>query len=132
MDCNGVIGAGFRALVTINNTEIVFPLAIESHTNGHGSIEVVPNAYENDVVTFRVIPKNNYKISSIKVISKTGEVITFTEEDIIENADGTISINNFTMPAEDVTIEAVFSYEVMNPKTKDTVPYIGLMILLLI
>ena len=131
-DCDGVIGAGIRPLVTINNTEIVFPLAIESHTNGHGSIEVVPNAYENDVVTFRVIPKNNYKISSIKVISKTGEVITFTEEDIIENKDGTISINNFTMPAEDVTIEAVFSYEVINPKTKDTVPYIGLMIILLI
>ena len=127
-----IVGAGTRPIVTINTSEVVLPFVIESHTDGNGNIEVVSGAYENDVVTFRVIPKSDYKILSVRVIGKNGETITFTEEDLIENADGTISINNFRMPGEDVRIEATFTTGIIvNPKTGETIPYMLMFMLML-
>ena len=125
------IGNGVRPMVTIASSNIIDPFSITTETDGNGSIDVANLAYENDVITFRVTPKTGYKISKIKVTTKTGEVITFTEDDIVENEDGTVSINSFTMPAEDVTIEAIFSYELINPKTGQTIPYTTMIILML-
>ena len=106
--------------------------SIDVQTNVNGSIEVVPSALENDIVTFRIIPKENYKLSTIKIITESGREISFTEEDLIVNEDGTISINKFTMPAENVRIEAVFSFELINPKTGFYIPYVEMILLLLI
>ena len=134
------IGNGVRPLVTLPKSSINIPAGepetgnatvvdniynIASETDGKGSIEVVKTAHSGDKISFRVAPQPNYKISSLTIFDKAGNSITFSEDQIINNNDGTISINSFTMPSDDVRIIAKFESIIagaieevlINPKT---------------
>ena len=94
------IGHGVRPMVTLSASNIKLPFIIQTQTDGNGNIEVVPSAYENETITFKVTPKPNYKLTSVKVTDTNGNTITYQEEDIINNKDNTITINKFTMPSD--------------------------------
>ena len=111
------IGNGLRPLVTIAKSEVAYK--INTKTDGHGSIEVVKTAYGNDKITFRVNAEKGYKLSKLIVTTDSGETVVFNEGNIITNKNGTVSISNnaFTMPFENVTIEAEFRRDLENPET---------------
>ena len=108
------LGCGIRPVITIPN-ELQY--MIKTKIDGNGTIEVVENALGGEKVTFKTTAKKGYKITKLIVITASGEKVEFTEGEIIYNKDGTISIdkNKFTMPYENVTIEAKWS--IINPKT---------------
>lgn len=128
-DCQ-IVGAGTRPVVTIKNENIIYPYNIEKKTDGNGSIEVVKSAYADEVITFRVTPKKDFKLVELKITDTSGKTVSFKEDQIIKNSDGTISINSFTMPSSDVLIEAVFKTTITNPDTGVNYPLLGIIILL--
>ena len=123
--CGSIIelGCGIRPVVTISNKLIAYNIEIES--DGNGDIECVDKSSGGEEIIFKTIPKVGYKIKSLIVKSSSGEEITFTEEEIEKNDDGTISLsaNKFTMPFEDVIIKANWEKDnfitnvIVNPKT---------------
>ena len=84
------------------------------------------------MLNFKVNTKKGYKLSSIVVRTDSGEVVEFSEGEIIKNADGTYTIdkNKFKMPFENVVIEGKFvSTNILaNPKT---ISGIGIVVLVL-
>ena len=125
------IGHGVRPMVTLSASNIKLPFIIQTQTDGNGNIEVVPSAYENETITFKVTPKPNYKLTSVKVTDTNGNTITYQEEDIINNKDNTITINKFTMPSDNVIINAIFKYDIVNPKTGYMFPILLLVLLII-
>ena len=94
------------------------------------------NSIGGEEIKFKVTTdKKGYKIGSIKIRTDSGEEVEFSEEEITKNEDGTISISNnkFTMPFENVTIEARWEAESIleNPKTVSTIGIVALMITLI-
>ena len=77
----------------------------------------------NDRITFRVNADKGYKLSSLIVTTDSNEKVVFDEGKIIYNKDGTVSVSNnaFTMPFDNVTIEAQFRLDIKNPKTGMTI-----------
>ena len=123
------IGNGVRPLVTVNAENVLFK--IQTITDGNGTIEVVDRAVGNDTIQFRVTSKKGYKLSSLIIHSDSGETVIFNEGSIVNNPDGTVSIdrNVFTMPFENVTIEARWS--ITNPYTsRGNLIYIAIGVLL--
>ena len=124
------VGTGIRPVLTIPNSELEF--LIKTKTDGNGSIEVVENALGGESIQFKVNTKKGYKLSSIVVRTDSGEVVEFSEGEIIKNADGTYTIdkNKFKMPFENVVIEGKFvSTNILaNPKT---ISGIGIVVLVL-
>ncbi|MBQ6539251.1 MAG: hypothetical protein IJL76_03120 [Bacilli bacterium] len=115
------IGNGLRPLVTISNKDVKFK--IKTLTDGHGTIEVVDTALGGDSIKFRVNAARGYELQSLIVKSDDGKSIEFRRGQMIKNNDGTISIdkNNFTMPYENVTIQARWATVINNnPKTGTT------------
>ena len=110
------LGAGIRPVVTIPN-ELQY--LIQTKTDGNGTIEVVDTALGNETIQFKATSKKGYKLKSIVITTDSGEKVEFKEGDIIKNDDGTYSIDKsvFTMPFENVTIEAKWLLDIMNPKT---------------
>jgi len=102
------IGNGLRPVVTINSENIKY--LIETETNGYGTIEAVDSAFGGDEITFRVSNRSGYRLRSITVTDETGGEVTFDEEDITNNDDGTVTIvtGKFTMPESNVKIRAEF------------------------
>ena len=115
------IGNGIRPLVTI--TKDNFKYKIKTKTDGKGTIEVIDTAHGGETITFRVTNKKGYKLSSLTIITDSGEKVTFNEDDIKKNTDGTItiSINSFTMPYENITIQARWTSTIKNPVTKTAI-----------
>ena len=113
---------------------ITDPYNITTETDGHGSIEVVPTAYANDRIVFTVTPLAGYKIGKITITDKNGNSITFTEENITQDENGTVTIhaNGFTMPASDVTIRVGFEKTLVNPKTGVSSPLLALFVFLML
>lgn len=111
------IGTGIRPVITIPANELQY--LIQTKTDGNGTIEVVENALGNETIQFKATSKKGYKLKSIVITTDSGEKVEFKEGDIIKNDDGTYSIDKsvFTMPFENVTIEAKWSLDIMNPKT---------------
>ena len=111
------IGNGVRPLVTISSSEIQF--LIRTKTDGHGTIEVVDHSLGGESIKFRVNSNKGYKLDSITIVTDSGEKVSFKEGEIQKNSDGTMSIdkNNFTMPFENVTIEARWKLDILNPNT---------------
>ncbi|MBP5204212.1 hypothetical protein J6Z48_01040 [bacterium] len=99
------IGCGIRPVVTIPN-EIQY--LIKTITDGNGTIDVVENSLGGEVISFRVNGNKGFKLSKLIITTDSGETVEFNEGETVENADGTISIDSskFTMPFENVTIEA--------------------------
>ena len=99
------IGCGVRPVITIPN-ELQY--LIKTVTDGNGTIDVVENSLGGEVISFRVNANKGYKLSKLVITTDSGETVEFDEGETVENADGTISIDSskFTMPFENVTIEA--------------------------
>ena len=113
--CSGVPRAGLRPVVTMEKNNIKFK--IRTKTDGKGTIEVVNSAYGGDSISFRVYSKKGYKLSGLTVTTDSGEKVEFNEQDIKLDKNGLyrISTNKFTMPYENVTIEARWALD--NPNT---------------
>jgi len=111
------LGCGIRPVITIPTNELQY--IINTKTDGNGTIEVVDNALGNETIQFKTTSKKGYKLKSIVITTDSGEKVEFSEGEIINNNDGTISIdkNKFTMPFENVTIEAKWGIDLLNPKT---------------
>ena len=124
------IGNGVRPVITLSVENIIDPFKITTETEGKGNVEVVSSAYADDQITFRAIPEKNYKIKYVIVTDKMGNSVTFKEDQLIQNSDGTISINSFTMPSSDVLIKVGF--EIINPKTGVSRPVAAMLFGLLI
>ena len=122
------LGCGIRPVITIPN-EIEY--LIKTITNGNGTIEVVENALGGESIQFKVSAKKGYVLNKLIVTTDSSEKVEFNKGKIIKNKDGTTSIdkNKFTMPFENVTIEAKFVPVniVKNPETQS-----GLVILVII
>ena len=111
------IGNGVRPLVTISSEDIQY--LIRTKTDGHGTIEVIDHASGGDSIKFRINSNKGYKLDSITIVTDAGEKVSFKEGEIQKNSDGTMSIdkNNFTMPFDNVTIEARWKSNILNPNT---------------
>ena len=109
------IGCGIRPVVVIAN-DLKYRITIK--VDGNGKIEAEDTASGNDEVKFKIIPNKGFALRSLRVITDSGEEVEFSEEELIKNEDGTVSFsdNKFTMPFDNVTIEA--SWEKIDvPKT---------------
>lgn len=111
------VGNGVRPLVTISADNIGY--LIRTKTDGHGTVEVVDHSPGGQSIKFRVNSNTGYKLDSVTIKTDSGEIISFKEGEIQKNSDGTMSIdkNNFTMPFENVTIEARWRLDIVNPNT---------------
>ena len=116
-DCwSGIPRAGIRPVVTLMKDD--FKYLIRVKTDGNGTIEVVDSAFGNDSIQFKVSSKKGYKLQYLTIISDSGERVEFTEGEISNN-NGIYSVdkNKFTMPFENVTIEARWATNPINPST---------------
>lgn len=116
------IGNGIRPVVTVANNSVKY--LIKTVTDGNGTIEVVNNAFGGDSIQFKVSAKKGLKLSGLSITSDSGETIEFNEEDITIDSSGinSISTNKFTMPFENVTIQARWTMD--NPKTSRNIAII--------
>ncbi len=123
------IGNGLRPLITIKNNIIKFK--IKTQTDGHGSIEVIQESLGGESIRFRVNANKGYELQSLIIkTDDTSQVVEFTKGEIIKNKDGTVSIdkNKFTMPFENVTIQARWA-RVINPETGRNIAILVLLLL---
>lgn len=104
-ECFIAIGAGVRPVITLNKKDIVSYVIKTNIRAGKGSIQVVGTANGGDSIKFKVIPEAGYKLVSLTITSEDGNKITYRK--VNENT-------VFTMPNEDVLIEAEF---IKNPVT---------------
>lgn len=105
---------------------------ITSETDGNGAIDVVAVAKDGETIRFDVKPNKGFVLSAITVVTKAGEVITFTEDELILNEDGSVSVsvNSFLMPAADVHITANFALAEEVPNTVDNIMlYVGILLI---
>lgn len=116
-DCPTNFGAGIRPVVTISSKDLKY--SIKTKTDGKGTIEVVDTALGGESITFKVSAKKGLRLAGLIITTDSGEVVEFSEEDLTTNTDGTISIstNKFTMPYDNVLIEAKWTLDILNPKT---------------
>ena len=116
----GMPRAGIRPVVTINKDLMKYN--IYTKTDGKGKIEVVSTAGGGDSISFRATAKKGLKLSGLTITTVSNEKIEFDEEDLYLDDDGVyrISINVFTMPFENVTIEARWTKDIINPNTGDS------------
>ena len=123
-ECWGMLGAGIRPVVTIEKANIKYN--IKTKTDGNGTIEVVDTASGGETISFRVSAIKGLKIAGLTITTDSGETVQFNEEDLTNNEDGTISIstNKFTMPYENVTIEARWTSSIINPNTGTGISFI--------
>ena len=93
---------------------------IKSNITGDGKIEVVSKAKKGDEVTFKLTALNGTTITKLVVKDSDGNTIKYTS--VSEDKDGNtiISINKFTMPEKNITIEATFEV-VKVPITGDSI-----------
>ncbi|MBQ7790044.1 MAG: hypothetical protein IJ399_02145 [Bacilli bacterium] len=115
--CEVALGAGVRPIIEIDKDSIKYNVVLpEEETKG--SVEIVENENEN-LVSFRVFPKNGYKFEGVTLITESGEKIELTEKDIVVSDDGimTISEDKFKMGYENVRLEVKWGEDIFNPKT---------------
>ena len=124
------LGCGIRPVITIPN-ELQY--LIKTETEGNGTIDVIDNSLGGETIQFKLSVNKDYKLKSIIIRTDSGEKVEFSEGEITKNDDGTLSIdkNKFTMPFENVTIQAKFELEniLKNPETGDKVLFITLILL---
>ena len=101
------IGTGIRPIVVIPN-ELLYK--INKKITGKGMIEVEDEAVGNSQIYIKVTPKEGYKLNKIIIKNDNDEQVELDVGETITNSDGTISFDKgqFTMPFENVTIEAEF------------------------
>ncbi len=79
---------------------------IKSVIKGEGTIEVDENAITGDLVKFKIIAKNGYKLEKLSIKDIDGNSLPLSDY-------------TFKMPSSDVTITAIFVPE--NPNTSDNI-----------
>jgi len=111
------LGCGIRPVLEINENDLHY--LIKTKTDGNGTIEVVENSLGGEEIQFKITAKEEYKLNKLIITTDSGEKVEFSEGEIIQNDDGTISIdkNKFLMPFENVTIEAEWAKKIINPET---------------
>ena len=116
-----LLGAGVRPVISINKSDLKY--IIKTVTDSVGNIEVVDSASGGDSISFRINFNKEYKLKSVVIRTDSGEEVEFTEGEIQTNDDGSLSVdkNKFTMPFDNVTIEARWSLDILNPKTGDKI-----------
>lgn len=116
---NGFIAAGIINEEKAFSNEYSIKYKIETKTDGNGTVtSSKTEAFNNEEITFITTPNEGYKLDKITITDKDGKAITYTN-------------NTFTMPSNDVIIEATFVKETIieniltNPPTGDiTIPLI--------
>lgn len=128
-ECFKALGAGIRPVITISNSDIRY--LIRTKTDGKGTIEVVDSAAGGDSIQFKVKANKSYKLAGLTVTTDAGETVEFNEGDFEVDSSGVyrISTNKFTMPFDNVTIQA--RWTILNPET-GMVYYVLVLILLVI
>lgn len=86
------------------NESYYLQLNVETKVTGEGTVEVVEETKAGEEVSFKVQPKDGYKLEKVIVTDAEGKQVVFTDY-------------KFTMPSNDVTIEAIFIVD--NPNTVD-------------
>ena len=114
-ECYNALGAGIRPVITITNSDIRY--LIRTKTDGKGTIEVVESAAGGDSIQFKVKANKSYKLAGLTVTTDAGETVEFNEGDFEVDSSGVyrISTNKFTMPFDNVTIQA--RWTIINPNT---------------
>lgn len=109
------VGNGLRPLVTIPKNSLKYN--IRTKTDGNGTIEVINSAYAEEKISFKITSSKGYTLSKLIVTTDSGEKVEFEKGKDITNLNGIVTINNnlFTMPYDNVTIEAY--WEIENPDT---------------
>ena len=107
---------------------------IKTKTDGNGAIEVINKASGGESIQFKVTAKKGLKLTRLTITTDSGEKVEFNEEDITTDSSGVFSVstNKFTMPYENVTIEARWSSSIINPKTGTGISIIIITTLLLV
>lgn len=126
-----LIDGGFivTGVISENDLELLaeykIPYNIETKTDDNGSIEVISEAIYGDMITFNVRARSGYRLSTLTVTNSSLETVTFTEDELILNEDGTFSLsrNSFKMPSSDVEINATFEKIPENPNTIDNIVF---------
>ena len=115
--CSISVGAGIRPIIDVNKDTIKY--LIKTKTDGNGTIEVIDNASGGDSIQFKVSAKKGLKLAGLTITTDSGEKVEFNEEDITFDSSGVLSVstNKFTMPYENVTIEARWTSNIINPNT---------------
>ena len=98
------LGCGLRPVVTISASSLIYSISTE--TDDYSDIEVVSTSPAEEEITFKLSINQGRKLRSLTIRTDNNEEVTFTEGELINNPDGTISINSnrFTMPFSNVTI----------------------------
>ena len=130
--CSISVGAGIRPIIEINKENIKY--LIKTQTDGNGTIEVIDSAIGGETISFRVSAKKGLKLVGLTITADSGEKVEFNEEDISTNSSGVLSVstNKFTMPYENVTIEARWSSGIINPNTGTGISIIIIAIVLFV
>ncbi len=99
-----LLGCGIRPVVTISASSLIYSISTE--TDDYSDIEVVSTSPAEEEITFKLSINQGRKLRSLTIKTDNNEEVTFTEGELINNPDGTISINSnrFTMPFSNVTI----------------------------
>ncbi|MBP5204210.1 hypothetical protein J6Z48_01030 [bacterium] len=135
--CGGIPRAGIRPVVTIAKDSIKYK--IFTKTDGNGELEVVDSAFGGETISFKVSAKKDFKLVKLTITTDSGESVIFEEGNIVIDSEGIVTIdkNIFTMPFENVTIEAswlgvsdVAEVKEDNPKTGDNTIVFVLLFLL--
>ena len=84
-------------------TPNTYKVIINSSENGSVSASKSENINKGEDITLTVTPNPGYKLKELKVTDANGEEITLTD-------------NNFTMPASDVTVSATFVEDTPTPQ----------------
>lgn len=129
---SGIPRAGIRPVITISKDMIKYN--IYTKTDGNGTIEVVDSSFGGKSISFRVSAKKGFRLAGLTVTADSGEKVQFSEEELTTNTDGitSISTNKFTMPYENVTIEAKWASNIINPNTGNRIYLILLVITLIV
>ena len=90
--------------------------SIDKKTDGNGTVEVIEQSKSGDKITYKITPKDGYKLDKIVIKDSNGNLIEVKD-------------NEFIMPSSNVSIEAIFVVD--NPNTSTNI-YISISILLLI
>ena len=126
------LGCGLRPTITIPANELQY--LIKTEASDGGSISVVDNSLGGETITFDVSTNKGYKLNGLILRTDSGEEVEFSEEDLTYNDGGTITIskNKFIMPFENVTIEAKWILDIVNPSTGRTLLFIGIIFITLL
>ena len=92
------------ACMLYKNESYYLQLNVETKVTGEGTVEVVEETKAGEEVSFKVQPKDGYKLEKVIVTDAEGKQVVFTDY-------------KFTMPSNNVTIEAIFIVD--NPNTVD-------------